>query len=152
MTTNHNEPSGLQHRWQGLEWCPECEIEYAAHQCASCPLCPMWAKWKPAIDNVRRTEPYRIITETKEYLAQREMNEMTAAGWDLVKFTIAHAWGPDTGEGGPVFVALFHRRDYDPDAHWRAVDAEKGAESAVRGKRIQIESMVEAVKTVRDER
>ncbi len=63
-----------------INWCPECEIEYAAHRCAPCPLCPLRNEWDAADTALRLAEPWRIITGSVAQEIQEILNELTVAG------------------------------------------------------------------------
>ena len=73
---------------------------------------------------------------------QRAMNEAAAQGWILRDFRVGHAlWraNPEQPDGEPLFLAVFHRDDYDREAHRDALVRRNDAELALLKKRREIE-------------
>ena len=131
---------------QTIEYCPECDNEYVAHPCAPCRLCPLRARWHAATVDVRAAELYNLLSSDTDFHIETLINRAVADGWDLEHFDTA-TWGAqDT-----YFTAVMRRRDYDPDAHRAAVDAERKAERAWRAKAVQIQRAVAELKEARQE-
>ena len=74
---------------------------------------------------------------------QRTMNEAAAQGWILRDFRVGYAPRvanlQHTSDGGPQYVSLFQRDDYDRAAHRAALEQCREAELAMLRKRREVE-------------
>ena len=74
-----------------IEYCPECELEYAARQCAPCPLCPLREQHDEAMNDARRSEPWKVVSGLTTWEIQRAINHLEASGWSLHDFQVGHS-------------------------------------------------------------
>ena len=131
-----------------INWCPECEIEYAAHRCAPCPLCPLRNEWDAADTALRLAEPWRIITGSVAQEIQEILNELTVAGWTRDSF---HVSQQDEREGlRPVYVAVMRRTAYEPESHALRRLAQQKTVDSYFAKQDEIVTEVTAFRAARD--
>ena len=151
---------------QVVAWCTNCERRFLmdAH-CAPelrdddsdnydvriaehpCPVCPLTGAYHRAADRARAGGPWLLATDLNENTMQRTMNEAAAQGWILREFQVGHVlrqvadYGehPEHPEGGPQYVCLFQRDDYDREAHRDALVRRNDAELALLKKRREVE-------------
>ena len=140
MTTTTLQP-------EKIEWCPECEIEYAAPQCAPCPLCPLKEALAAASDEVRDGEPWRLLRCVTAVDFQFHVNALEAAGWSLAEFTTGPAH--DSEEGAFVYVAFMERRGYSPERHAELFERRERLVDEYRTKRQGIAAEAEEFKRAR---
>ena len=125
-----------------ISYCEICELEYAAPAGTTCPLCPFRARHEDAVQEIRNSEPCRILERVASADIQASINRLAASGWALADFRIAHA--QDHGRGLPIYVAVLQRANYDPERHRSAVDAEINAFAHELAKQREIEVETEA--------
>ena len=125
-----------------INYCEACEIEYAAPSGASCPLCPLRVRHEDAEQEIRNSEPCRILERAAPYDLQTSINSLASSGWALADLRIAHVRNDD--QGAPIYVAVLQRADYDPERHRAAVDAELDAFADELAKQLEIEVETEA--------
>ena len=130
-----------------IEYCPECELEYAARQCAPCPLCPLGQQLDEAGTEVRRCEPWKVVTADTPCSIQRAVNDLEAAGWSLHDFRVGHTQLRD--EANPEYVALMERREYSPELHAQAYQRKEELFAQYLEKRRGIEVASEEFKEAR---
>ena len=66
-----------------INYCEDCGLQHAAHRCAGCPLCPLRIELQKAWNELHDAEPYRVIENSNFWQFQDNLNEITAAGWDV---------------------------------------------------------------------
>ena len=139
-----------EHRF--IHECRDCDypdgVEYVGNHCAGCPLCRFRIDLERAWAEVHNSESYRVIEKRTFYEFQDDLNEMTAAGWSAAHIRIGHS--EDRDDGGPVYIAVFRRDEYDRERHQQAVAAEKKADTAHREKAREIQAEVQALCATRN--
>ena len=121
-----------------IEYCNECDLEYAARQCAPCPLCPLRKQWEETRSDVRRSEPWKIVCAEETFEIQKAINNLEANGWSLHDFAVGHSRDRDIGN--TEFVAVMERRNYTPEKHAAAAQRETEALAGYLEKRAEIEA------------
>ena len=106
MTTNNHD---------AINYCAECELEYAGHRCDPCPLCPLRIAWNEADIALRHAEPWRVIKADGHHEMQEILNELTASGWKQDSFHVSHQ--EDRNGVRPMYVTVMRRAVYDPESH-----------------------------------
>ncbi len=134
---------------QFIHECPDCDYrEYVGDHCAPCPLCRFRIDQERAWAELHNSEPYRVFEKRTFYEFQDDLNEMTASGWTATHIRIGHS--EDRDDGRPVYIAVFHRDEYDRDRHQQAVAAEKKAGAAHHEKAGEIQAEVQALRAARN--
>ena len=132
-----------------INWCEDCEIEYAAHQSDPCPLCPLREAWNTSRIEVYRAEPYNLLTAEEDWRIEHLMNEAVADVWCLDEFRVIRT--VQDGEEATLFAALLKRDGYDREHHKEVVEASKKARDAHRQKAQEIASETAEAKTARSD-
>ena len=107
MTTTQNHDA--------INYCHECDAEYAGHRCARCPLCPLRIAVAEADNALRVVEPWRVIKADGNHEIQEILNEMSVSGWTQDSFHVSHQ--EDRDGVRPVYVAVMRRKVYDGESH-----------------------------------
>lgn len=98
-----------------INYCHDCDVEFAAHRCAPCPLCQLRIAVAEADTALRQTEPWRVIKADGNREMQEILNEMSASGWIQDSFHVSHQEDRDGVQ--PVYVAVLRRKVYDGESH-----------------------------------
>ena len=139
MTTTKPDP---------INYCPECELEYAGHRCDPCPLCPLRIAWNEADIALRHAEPWRVIKADGVHEMQEILNELTASGWTQDSF---HVSQQDERDGlRPVYVAVMRRTAYDPESHALRRLAQQNAVDAYFATQDEMADEVKAFRAARN--
>lgn len=99
-----------------INHCAECDVEYAAHRCAPCPLCQLCIACDEANQALWQAEPWRVIKAEGHREMQEYLNEYSASGWILDSFHVSHQEATRYGSG-PVYVAVLRRSAHDRESH-----------------------------------
>ena len=132
--------------------CRDCDypdgVEYVGDHCARCPLCRFRIDLERAWAELHNSEPYRVIEKRTFHEFQDDLNEMTASGWTATHIRVGHS--EDRDDGGPVYIAVFRRDEYDRERHQQAVAAAKKADTAHREKAKELQAEVPALRATRN--
>ena len=90
-------------------WCGECENEHYGDYGAECPICPFWAEYEAAVDQVRANHLYKMVSAGNQSVFNDTLNEFAAQGWHILRFTMGYSLVPDGGSGESYPVALLWR-------------------------------------------
>ena len=114
-----------------INYCEDCELEYAGHRCAPCPVCPLSEKLSAAESNLRQCEPWKIVARDTTDDVQQTINSLEAHGWSLHDLR--------AGQSSEL-IALMERRDYSPERHVEAADrvVDLLAESLAKRREIEV--------------
>ena len=123
-----------------INYCGDCEIEYAGHRCALCPLCPLRIAWSEADTALRLAEPWRVIQADGPREFQEILNELSGSGWKRDSVHVSHR--EDRDGLHPVYVAVFQRTEYDPESHALSRLAHQKAFDAYFAKRDELAAEV----------
>lgn len=123
---------------QAINYCPHCELDYVARYCAPCPLCLVWANFKAARLEARRSKPYLLLQHTELTGIETLLNDACADDWEFRDIKVGYE--KDRDNGRPLFVAVLRREHYDHARHQAAVEARQEALIAHREKRTAIEA------------
>ena len=139
-----------QNRPQFIHLCDDCNVEYVGGHCAPCPLCPQREKLQAARLEVHRYEPYLLLSHNDTGGIEALLNDACSDDWDLRDLKVAHE--EDRDNGGPLFVAVLRREQYDHARHQAAVESRRQALIAHREQRAAIEGETRAFRDGRDGR
>ena len=125
-----------------INYCNECELEYAAHRFATCPLCPLRIAWSETDTAVRHAEPWRVFKTEGEGEIQEILNLLTVSGWLSDSFHVTHV--EDRDGLRTVYVAVLRRAAYDPEDYSLRRSAREKALDVYLAKRDQLEAEVQS--------
>ena len=131
-----------------INYCHECDAEYAGHRCAPCPLCPLRTAVAQADTALRLVEPFRVIKANGNLEMQEILNELCFSGWIQDSFHVSRQEDRN-GVLRLLYVAVMRRKIYDGESHALRRAAHQQAFDAYLTKQDQMAEEVRAFRVAR---
>ena len=121
---------------QVLNRCPHCDLEYVGGVRAPCPLCPLTQRFRETESELHASKLYLVIEHTNMDAFEDALNGLVVGSWTVEAIRTGHR--ESDGNGGPLYIAVFRRSDYDPERHVKAAAAHDDAQLDYQEKRREI--------------
>ena len=119
-----------------LNRCPHCDLEYVGGNRVPCPLCPLTRRVQETESELHASNLYLVIEHTNIDDFEYALNGLVAGRWTKEAIRIGHRFRG--GNGGPLYIAVFRRSDYDHERHVKAAAAHDDAQLDYQEKRREI--------------